>query len=361
MIHVAIGTKAEYIKTAPVLRELARREAPYRIIDIGQHGGLPRAFREPLGIDEPVVRLGRGRDAETILEVIGWMLGVARLLLRRRRQLRREVFGDEVGVCLVHGDTPSTLLATLLARRAGYPVHHLESGLRSYRLLQPFPEEISRILVMRLAAVLYAPNQEAADNLAEMNVRGDVVLTPGNTAVDAVFHAVSGDTNSSRGPGVIAVHRVENLHSKARVEAFLELLRLAAVSGAARFLVHPPTERALKSQGRWDDVLACGTTVEPLVPHSEFMRACANAAWVVTDGGSIQEECTVLGVPTLLWRAHTERPDGLDTCVVMSNYDLDIVRSFFADPESLRVEAGRRTGMSPAGIVVDDLVNRESA
>ena len=138
MIHAAIGTKAEYIKTAPVLRELDRRGVRYRIVDIGQHGGLPPSFRTPLGLGEPDVRLGSGRDAETIPEVIGWSARVARQLLRSRRVLQRDLFaGDAGGICLVHGDTPSTLLATLLARRAGMTVAHLESGLRSFHLLQP--------------------------------------------------------------------------------------------------------------------------------------------------------------------------------------------------------------------------------
>ena len=137
MIHIAIATKAEYIKTAPVLRELTRRGVTYRIVDIGQHGGLPRTFREPLGVDEPTVRLGSGSDAETIPAVVKWAAGVSRHLLRPSRRVSRDLFGDLDGPCLVHGDTPSTMFATLLARRAGLDVLHLESGLRSFHLLEP--------------------------------------------------------------------------------------------------------------------------------------------------------------------------------------------------------------------------------
>lgn len=359
MIHAAIATKAEYIKTAPVLRELSARGTAYRIIDIGQHGGLSRSFRAPLAIEEPAVQLGKGSDAETIPEVVRWAAGVAKLLARRRKTLRRQLFGDDDGaICLVHGDTPATLLASLLARRAGVPVAHLESGLRSFHLLQPFPEELSRIVVMRLSSVLYPPNDEAAANIASMRLKGDVVQTPGNTAMDAVVHAVGSGDREVTGPGIIAIHRVENLHRGSRVDGFIELLRTASASGPTRFLVHPPTERALKSHDRWGEVLTAGPDVAPLLPHDEFLEACAAAPWVVTDGGSIQEECAVLGVPTLLWRARTERPDGLDGCVVMSNYDQTVVTEFFADPARYRRDPRPSGQMSPAAVVADDLIAR---
>lgn len=359
MIHVAIATKAEYIKTAPVLRALTARGVDYRIVDVGQHGGLPRAFRAPLDIDEPNVRLGNGRDAETILEVIRWAAGIVLQLFRRRSALRRTLFADDAeGICLVHGDTPSTLLATLLARRAGLPVAHLESGLRSFHLFQPFPEELSRIGVMRLASVLYPPHDDAAANIATMKLSGEVIQTPGNTAIDAVIHAVGSGAREASGPGIIAIHRVENLHRGPRVDGFLELLRKAGAQGPARFHVHPPTERSLKSQDRWDEVLAAGPDVAPLLPHDEFLEACATAPWVVTDGGSIQEECAVLGVPTLLWRGRTERPDGLDGCVVMSDYDQSVVADFFADPDRYRRPPRPLGQVSPADVVAEDLIAR---
>ncbi|MFQ5558098.1 MAG: UDP-N-acetylglucosamine 2-epimerase [Acidimicrobiales bacterium] len=357
MIHAVIGTKAEYIKTAPVLRELDRRGVPYRLVDVGQHAALPREFRAPLDVGDPDVRLDTRGDAENVREAAAWMIRVSRHLLRSRRRIRSEIFGGEPGPCLVHGDTPSTLLATLIARRAGLPVAHLESGLRSYHLLHPFPEELIRVAVMRRAAVLYAPDGAAVENLRRMKVRGEVVFTGGNTAVDAVCHAVDPEACSDHsGPGLVAVHRVENLHSSDRLDGLIETLAAAAARGPTRFLVHPPTERALRAAGRWDEVRSAGATVEPLLPYVDFMAAAREARWVITDGGSIQEECAVLGVPTLLWRARTERPDGLDANVVLSNYEPAIIEAFLDDPAAHR-RPPRRSGRSPAARVADHLVS----
>ncbi len=360
MIHIVIGTKAEYIKTAPVLRELQRRGVEFRLIDVGQHAGLPPKFRRDLGLGDPDARLDDRGDAETIGEAATWMLRTSRNLMRSKRRLLRDVFGGETGVCLVHGDTPSTLLATLISRRAGLPVAHLESGLRSHHLFHPFPEELTRIVVMRVARTLYAPDATAVVNLQRMKLKGDIVETGGNTSVDAVAHVVADDSvTGSSGPGLITIHRVENLHRRGRIDALIGLLKKAAETGPVKFHVHQPTELALRKFGKWDEVEASGVIVEPLIPYEEFLAEVIVAPWVITDGGSIQEECSMLGVPTLLWRARTERQDGLGTNVVVSNYDPNAIDAFLSDPE--RYRSGRSAGgASPAALVTDHLIDLDS-
>lgn len=365
MIHAVIGTKAEYIKTAPVLRELERRGESYRLVDLGQHAGLPRDFRTALGVGEPDVRIDDRGDAETVVQAATWMVRAARKLLWSRARLRREVFGvegtgDAQGVAVVHGDTPSTLLAALLCRRAGLPIAHLESGLRSHHLLHPFPEELTRIVVMRLASTLYAPDATSEANLRAMKVRGEIVPSGGNTSVDAVAHAVaarpSADGGQQLGPGLITVHRVENLHKVARLDALLDVLRAAAATGPVRFLVHQPTELALRKADRWDAVADTGVEIEPLASHDDFLEAMRRAPWVITDGGSIQEECALLGVPTLLWRARTERQDGLGANVVLSDYEPSLIAAFLDDPEQYRT-APSSLERSPGRFVAEHLLS----
>jgi len=337
-----------------VLRELDRRGLPYRLIETGQHGAYLPVLRERLGIRDPDLRLGGQSDADTLPAAIRWALGLVWLLVSRRR-LRAWVFGDRGGICLVHGDTPSTLLATLMARRAGIPVAHLESGLRSGSFRHPFPEELIRVLVMRRSAVCFAPEVSAAENLRSMGVRARIVETSGNTGLEALRDAVA-DVEPASGPVVATLHRVENLHRPERLDGFLALLgRLAAEGHPVTFVVHPPTDGVLARGSRRSAVEGFGVTTSDLMPYGDFVTMLAAAPFVITDGGSIQEECARLGVPTLLWRDRTERPDGVGESVLVSQYDNVLVDGFLADLKQWR--RPRRLGDErPAAEVVDVLV-----
>ena len=361
LVQVVYGTKAEAIKLAPVFAELDRRGVAFRLVETGQHGAFLPGLRAELGLRAPDVALGGAHDADTVVRAALWgaRLGVR---LWSARRLRDEVFGGRGGVCLVHGDTPSTLLAALMARRAGLRVAHLESGLRSGSWRHPFPEELIRLAVMRLAHVLFAPDADAVANLealvAEGKVRGRVVATSANTGAEALRSALvgGGSREPGSGPVVATMHRVENLHDDSRFEGFLALL--GRVGRPAVFVVHPPTEAVLADRGGRAVVEDMGVATSDLVPYGEFTAMLAAAPYVVTDGGSIQEECARLGVPTLLWRDRTERPDGIGANVVLSRYDDGVVGAFLADPQDLRrpVALGdERPSVQVVDVLVDEL------
>jgi UDP-N-acetylglucosamine 2-epimerase (non-hydrolysing) len=350
-----LGTKAQYIKTAPVLHKLAEAGIPYRLVDSGQHAGLAAGLRADLGLGPPDVHFGGTRDVISLPRALGWAAGSLGWLARPQR-LREEVFGQAARFCIVHGDTPSTLIATLLARRVGLPIVHIEAGLRSRSLLHPFPEEMIRLLVMRRAQVLFAPDAVAEANLAEMRVTGRVVGLPGNTSVDALRAAMAG-TRAEAGPGpaILTLHRVENLHRPAVLSGFVDLVERIAASMPSRVVLHGPTERALARRGYLERLEAAGVQLGPLVGHRAFVAALAAAPLVVTDGGSVQEECARLGVPTLLWRARTERPDGLGANVVLSRYDPPTVDAFVEDASRWRRPSTIDDGTSPSATIVEEL------
>lgn len=378
MIHVFLGTKAQYIKTAPLLRLLDAREVPYRLIDSGQHASLSEGLRDELGVRAPDHRLAEGVDITRIPQAMAWAAKLAVKLFSARR-LRAEVFGGHGGVCVVHGDTPSTLLSTLMAKRAGLAVAHLEAGLRSKHLLHPFPEELIRVVVMRLSDLLFAPDQEAVDNLRAMKVRGEVVLLPGNTVVEALHHelgsradppaggamaedrptsaspAHAAAATSSAAPVIVTMHRVENLNRRDRVEQLVALVERLAAERPVRFVQHGPTIDTLRKRGLDRRLAAAGVELAGLASHGRFVAMLADAPFVITDGGSIQEECALLGTPTLLWRAHTERPDGVGANVVISGYDTEVVASFLADPEAHRVGSADTGATMPSRLVLDHL------
>lgn len=356
MIHVFLGTKAQYIKTAPVIHELDRRGVDYRLIDSGQHGRLTSLLRSELGIRDPDVSLGDGRDIETVPHAIAWSARIAAQLVSRSR-LQRDVFGDQRGTCLLHGDTPTTLLSAAMAHRAGLEVAHLEAGLRSHSLVHPFPEEIIRLLVMRRADVLFAPDAHAADNLAAMRVRGRVIRVSANTIVESLHDALDGDfAPTSKGAVIVTVHRVENLHRPRAMRELLRVMPHILKENDVEFVTHGPTQQVLAKRGSDALLTSAGVRLVPLLAHATFVERLRDAPFVITDGGSIQEECALLGVPTLLWRARTEREDGLGENVVLSNYDPALIDQFIAEPQRWRrppVDARAR----PSKEIVDALLS----
>lgn len=358
MIQVFLGTKAQYIKTAPLLREMDRRGVPYRLIDSGQHAALSVGLRRELGVRDPDTVLGGSTDITTIPQAARWSAALASRLVDTRR-LRREVFGGVGGVCVVHGDTPSTLLSSLMARRAGLRTAHLEAGLRSHNLLHPFPEELIRLAVMRVSDVLFAPDSVAVANLAALKVRGRVVQVSANTVVEALAHSLTDPPEAGSGPAVITMHRVENLRSTARTEALVALACTQAARQPVLFVLHGPTVELFRKRGLDRRLHEAGVATVELLPHAAFTRALAAAPWVITDGGSVQEECAEIGVPTLLWRLHTERADGVGRNVVIGRYDPATVDAFLADPAVYRRPLARRV-VTPSAQVLDVLLEEDA-
>ena len=368
MIHVFIGTKAQYIKMAPLLRRMDAEAVGYRLIDSGQHSGLTASLRDELGVREPDVRMGTDRDVVSVPQAMQWALGLSGRLLSRSR-LRREVFGSHDGVCVVHGDTPSTLLGALAARRAGMPVAHVEAGLRTFRWFHPFPEEIVRVATGRMADILFAPGPVAASNLRNAGVKGRVVEQSANTVLESVrdalgsdwesleqFHDREGsDASSPASPVVVTMHRVENLYRRSRREALIDVVVGLAADRSVRWVVHGPTEKALAGAAR-TRLAGAGVEMVPLLGYRQFLANLAAAPFVITDGGSIQEECALLGVPALVWRDRTDRDDGLGENVVLSHYDPAVVSDFLRDPQRHR-RRPRPLEFSPSEQILDELAD----
>ncbi len=356
MIHVFIGTKAQYIKTAPLLRLMDERGVEHSLVDSGQHAEIARVMRRELGVREPDVIVADDGDISTIPAAIKWAARLSTRLVRSSK-LRDDVFQGRRGICVVHGDTPSTLLSALMAWRAGLRVAHMEAGLRSRNILHPFPEELIRIFVMRFADICFAPTADAVANLERTRHRGDIVALTGNTSIEAVGYATSQTGAPPAGPAVVTMHRVENLRNTKRVEGWLTAVEKVAATYPVRFVMHEPTRLALESVGGLERLKRLGVEISPLVGHSEFVDLLRAAPLAIIDGGSIQEECGYLGVPTLLWRERTEREHGIGANVVMSHFDQSIVDRFLGDLEALRVPM-MLPDVAPSEQILDELLAR---
>ncbi|MGC0368034.1 UDP-N-acetylglucosamine 2-epimerase [Microbacterium sp. SLBN-111] len=354
MIVFIYGTTAEAIKLAPIMRRLDERGVAYQQWVTFQHTDALRAAMPELGLRAPdrVIADGwRGRPLKRPIQMVGWMATVGGWAIRHLGALRRAPRG---GVVIVHGDTMTTVLGTFIGRLAGVPVAHVEAGLRSGDWRHPFPEELDRRIVGRLAAIHYAPTPETAANLAG---RSNVIVTQGNTVKDAVRDSAARGlrTDASSSPyGLVLLHRFEFISNPQLVVDTLRTLNdhtpvdlRVVVDSYSRDAI----ERVIGEHG------LSRLTPTAKQEHAAFVASLQGAQLVVTDSGGVQEEAAVFGIPTLIHRMATERSEGLGTSALLSHWDQDVVRRFLADADTRRAAADAESA-SPSDIIVEDLIAR---
>ncbi|MBE2223965.1 MAG: UDP-N-acetylglucosamine 2-epimerase [Anaerolineae bacterium] len=359
MIHVFVGTKAQFIKMAPIMMELNKREILYNLIDAGQHGGLTGELMEQFALGEPNVFLRSEKTTiKTMWQAIKWTAKSLLQLIVKPKAISNQVFQGKKGVCLIHGDTLTTLISLLYAKRCGIKVAHVEAGLRSYRLFDPFPEEIIRLLAMRFSDILFAPSEWAYQNLKKMGYEAKTIDAGGNTIIDTVRYAlekVNGRSQTSQPYIIVTTHRVETIYSKSRLQFIIEFLEKVADQRQVRFVLHHPTENQLRRFGLFGR-LAHNPQIElsPLQPYIKFVGLLANADFIVTDGGSIQEESYILNKPCLIMRTTTERMEGLGENAFLADFSHERIDQFLNQlPSFNRVELP--DSIKPSATIVDHI------
>ena len=185
-IHIIIGTKAQFIKMAPVMKGLESRSIPYNLINLGQHAATVRKLASRFGIRSSWTLSSCERDVTSLFGVLTWFFSLLSIIVLRPKYIRAKIFKGTGGVALIHGDTLSTLIGLLMSKRIGLNVAHVESGLRTWDYLHPFPEELIRVVCMRFSDYLFAPSDEAVYNLKMRWVKGKIFNTGGNTGAYAV-------------------------------------------------------------------------------------------------------------------------------------------------------------------------------
>ncbi len=357
MINCIVGTRAQIIKMAPVFREIERRGASLNLVLTGQHLETIAELVEEFEIKTEPKYLYTGPEVTGILRMLVWFFRVLARVLARRRQYFSEIEKKKTFL-LVHGDTVSTLLGAIAGKLLGFRIAHIESGLRSFNLFHPFPEEITRLLVSRLADVAFCSGSWAVKNLSHS--RHTCINTGNNTLLDAVRFAIAHENKFSmkiKGDyGVVSIHRFENIFNRSRLHQIIGMINRIARDHKVVFVLHPATHKKLTKWGMIEHL----ETIEniKLVPRMTFVpfvRLISAARFVVTDGGSNQEELSYLGVPTLLMRKVTERKEGVGGTAMLCNYEPEKVERFMAELGNHMADRKLigETTESPSKIIVD--------
>jgi UDP-N-acetylglucosamine 2-epimerase (non-hydrolysing) len=294
-----VGARPQFIKCAPVSREL-RRECEEILVHTGQHYDpeMSDIFFKDLDIPEPDYHLEVGSGSH------GKQTGA---ILERVEDVLMHELPD---IVLVYGDTNSTLGGALAAAKLHIPVAHVEAGLRSYD--RTMPEEINRVVTDHIANILLCPTQTAVDNLTKEGITSGVHMV-GDVMVDALMHNTEIAKKKSkiikklglkkRDYYVATVHRPSNTDNKKNLAAIIEAFRESGKTVV--FPVHPRTKKYLQNYGLWESVSENIRFIDPL-GYIDMLHLMSNAKKILTDSGGIQKEAYVMGVPCITLRENTE-------------------------------------------------------
>jgi UDP-N-acetylglucosamine 2-epimerase (non-hydrolysing) len=301
-IVYVVGTRPNFVKTAPVIAALRERLLGGRqaIVHTGQHydRAMSQVFLEELGVPAPdhMLEVGSGTHAQQ----------TARVMERLEPVLEEE----RPDLVMVPGDVNSTLAAALTAVKMHIPVAHIESGLRSFD--RAMPEEVNRIVADEFAEHLFLHSDEAIENLRAEGIAEERMHFVGNTMIDTLvaleerFRAAGAAAKLGVEPGgfaLVTLHRPALVDGELLAETVRRLAELAREIPVV-FPVHPRTRKMMEAVESEHPGLLLS---EPL-GYVEFLSLLADAGAVLTDSGGIQEETTYLGIPCFTLRDNTERP-----------------------------------------------------
>lgn len=350
-----IGTRAQLIKVAPVVVECERRNLNCVLLMTGQHLETMQDLFEEFGIRSSQVSAVVARERATVGALLTWLPAA---YFGIRKQLGLLSGGAKNVDILVHGDTLSTVVGALAGRSAGGRIIHLESGLTSNRIFDPFPEEVSRRLVFRMSHVAMCPSPEATRHIQQKFPKCKAVETHGNTIVDSValVRAKQGLATSGEPYVVASLHRFQNIYSHDRLSYLVNLLQNISKKYPIHFVLHPATRKKLVSFDLLRQLQGNPKiNLSPRLGYGDFLRLASAASCVLTDGGSNQEELAALGVPTIVMRQTTERNDGLGANAILEQDVPGGVEGYMVEAafSTLKRPARTLSGKTPSQWIVD--------
>jgi len=314
-VMVAMGTRPEVIKLAPVVRELYSHPQAIRPIVV-----LTAQHREMA--DQALEIFGLTPDYDLYLMTEGHSL--AELAARGISGMQEILEREAVDFLLVQGDTTTTLAAALAGFYNRIPVGHVEAGLRTHDKWSPFPEEVNRMAVTAFSSVHFAPTEQAKNNLLREGVPGESVIVTGNTVVDAL-RWIGGDAavtppavTGKRSRVLVTLHRRENFG--APLERICDAVRIIASRYQDLEMIFPvhPNPKVRRT------VMECLGSQERIriskpMDYREFVNCLSRSQLIISDSGGVQEEAAALGIPVLVARECTERMEGVEagiSCLV---------------------------------------------
>lgn len=308
-ILIVFGTRPEAIKMCPLIIELNKRNKFDIITAVtGQHREMLDQVLDLFHVC-PEYDLKIMKEGQSLIELLTAVMGGVDSILDR----------EEPDLTLVHGDTITAYASAVACYMKGFAVGHVEAGLRTYNIMEPFPEEFNRQSIGMVATYHFTPTERAKQNLIHEGRQTPHIYVTGNTGIDALKYTVKEDYTSpylaeagGRKLILVTLHRRENWNEPIR-NVFRALRRILVENKEQVFALYPMHKNSVIRKISEEILGTCENIIrtEPLdaVDCHNIMARCY---FVLTDSGGIQEEAPYFGKPVLVARNVTERPEGVE-------------------------------------------------
>ena len=339
-IAIIAGARPNFMKVSPLCRELEKQKIAYRLINTGQHfnADMSGSFFKEFHL-QPHYNLHPSHNS-IIRQFADIMVGLEEIFLR-----------EHFSLVVVVGDVNSTLAGALTAYKMNIPLVHVEAGLRAYN--NQMPEEINRVITDRLSSMLFTSSDEAIANLRKEGVTENVHPV-GNIMIDTLEMFLPQVKKTNEIFYFCTLHRAENVDIKERLREIIRGLELLQSRYKLPVIcsVHPRTRAKMRQFGigaAKGDIRFC----EPF-GFFDFVKLEKNAKLVLTDSGTVQEECCIFNVPAVTMRDTTERPETVE-CGSNMVSGLD-AKKIFACAQTMLVSV--RDWTFPAGYMDQDVSDK---
>lgn len=328
-IILVVGARPNFMKIAPLYKELKKRGISQILLHTGQHydRNMSEVFFEDLGMPEPDIHLdvGSGSHASQTAKVMIEFENVCNEI--------------EPPIVVVVGDVNSTVACSLVCAKLLIPCAHVESGLRSRD--RRMPEEINRLITDCISDILLTPSKDASENLILEGIDESRIKLVGNIMIDSLYSNLEKSKSSDilnnlnifeKEYCVLTLHRPSNVDKRDNFIRIIEALEKIGEKTKIVFPMHPRTRNMADRHGLTERISSVpGIIISEPSGYLDFIALVANSKLVLTDSGGLQEETTALGIPCLTLRENTERPVTVEegTNTIVGNYPKTIISSAF--------------------------------
>jgi UDP-N-acetylglucosamine 2-epimerase (non-hydrolysing) len=353
LINFIIGTKAQFIKCIPVINNFIENDIKISIYDLKQHSEITSKLRNKITDNYEYIEFSKNnKNLGTYFGLMKWFLNnLLKIIFIRQEKLRFQY-------CFVHGDTLSTLLGSFLVKVNKGKLILLEAGHPVPGIFKHFPESVIRYICAKLSDILIANGKSQLGQLDKWSIKGEIIEISTNTIYDSVSNVKM--NKSETNDVIVSIHRTENINSKERMRLLVESISNISKNFNVTWYLHIPTKNKLKSFGLLNSLIKNNVVTEELIEYDIFINKLNNSQFVITDGGGVVEECSIIGIPTLVWRNEHMDQDHIfekSKNLFLCDYQEKNIDYFFKNYKKFKSEF-KKTETFPSNQIVNILKKR---